>query len=74
LLKENTSIVYIIIGLTVIFILFIALIAFAKFLNGFFIKTKYINNEIKRSTGIEKSYWIRQKRRIWLSLIPFVKY
>lgn len=35
---------------------------------------KYLNYEIKRTEGKERRYWIRRKRRLWLSLIPFVKY
>ena len=36
--------------------------------------TKGDANEIGRTTGAERRHWIRQKRRLWLSLIPFVKY
>lgn len=35
---------------------------------------KYLNSEINRTEGGERKGWIRQRRRLWLSLIPFVKY
>lgn len=33
-----------------------------------------INREIHRSTSGERPYWLRKRRRLWLSLIPFVPY
>lgn len=33
----------------------------------------YINREIARTTGQERRYWQRQKRRLWLSLLPFCR-
>ncbi len=35
---------------------------------------KYLNREIARSTGHERQYWLRCRRRLLLSLLPFVKY
>ena len=35
---------------------------------------KYIKMEIRRTCGREQKYWIRRKRRLWLSLIPFVRF
>ena len=51
-----------------------ALIGFILFLNGFSHELKYINIEINRTTGEERKFWIRRRRRLWLSIIPFVKY
>ena len=31
------------------------------------------NMEIARTTGAERQYWKRERRRLWLSLIPFVR-
>ena len=33
----------------------------------------YINMEIGRTTGGEQKYWQREKRRLWLSLLPFYR-
>lgn len=30
--------------------------------------------EISRTTGRERKYWKRQRRKLWASLLPFVKY
>ena len=35
---------------------------------------KYLNDEIGRNSGQERERWIRRRRRLWLSLLPFVKY
>lgn len=34
---------------------------------------RYLNAEIKRTQGKEKRYWICQRRKLWLSIIPFIK-
>ncbi len=44
------------------------------FFSDFRKELRYINFEINRSTGSERYYWKRKKRRLWLSLIPFVSY
>ena len=33
-----------------------------------------INTEIQRNTGRERARWERRKRRLLLSILPFVKY
>ncbi len=43
-------------------------------LNEFSRELKYLKCEINRTEGRERRYWIRRKRRLWLSLIPFIKY
>ena len=35
---------------------------------------RYVNDEIKRNEGKEKARWQRRKRRLMLSIIPFVRY
>lgn len=49
-------------------------IGFAIFLNNFSAELKYLNCEISRTRGTEQKQWIYQRRRLLLSLIPFVKY
>ena len=34
---------------------------------------RYINMEIERSTGAEREYWQQEKRRLWLSWLPFYR-
>lgn len=50
------------------------LYAFASWLNNFSQELRCLNNEIGRTDGSEQRYWKRQKRRLWLSIIPFVRY
>ena len=33
----------------------------------------YIKREIIRTSGAEREYWIREKRKLWLSLLPFYR-
>ncbi len=36
---------------------------------------RYINDEISRSHHrSERRYWKKQKRRLWMSILPFVRY
>ena len=65
---------YWLIGILAAFILFLVIGRFAMFINDFSQELRYLNNEIGRTTGAERRHWIRQRRRLWLSLIPFVKY
>lgn len=34
---------------------------------------RYINMEIERNAGAEREYWQREKRRLWLSWLPFYR-
>lgn len=56
----------------------IVLIALAVWLavtiHDFQAELRYINNEIARTEGSERRHWMRRRRRLWLSLIPFVRY
>lgn len=65
---------YFIFGMIVVLILILLVIKLVVFLNEFSHEVRIINCEIERTTGAERRYWIRKKRRLWLSLIPFVKY
>lgn len=42
-------------------------------LGTFFRDRKYMNMEIRRTTGEEQQYWKRKRRRLWLSLLPFYR-
>lgn len=44
------------------------------FIMNFSRELRYINCEIGRNVGAERRHWIRKRRRLWLSLIPFVKF
>ena len=65
---------YVLIGIFAAFILVILFVNLCMFANDFSRELKYVNGEINRTEGAEQRCWIRKRRRLWLSLIPFVKY
>jgi len=50
------------------------LLHFFVWLYAFMRELRTINIEIGRTEGEDKRHWIRRKRRLWLSIIPFVRY
>lgn len=54
--------------------LFLLLLKFALFINDFSKTLKYLNSEIRRTKGEEQNFWIYCRRRLWFSVIPFVKH
>lgn len=73
-MNENDTGLYFLVGLIAFGFLVLLLFGFAQFINEFSQELKYLNNEIGRTSGEERQYWIRRRRQLWLSLIPFVKY
>ena len=65
---------YWLVGIVAVFFLILLLFGLASFINDFSQELRYLNNEIRRTDGAERRHYIRQRRRLWLSLIPFVKY
>ena len=49
------------------------LTALAIKIRDFTHELNYINREIGRTTGGEQRYWKQEKRRLWLSLLPFYR-
>ena len=75
MLENNHDVgLYWLIGIIAAFLFFLLLICLISFLADFSQELKYINCEIQRSDGSERRYWIDRRRRLWLSLIPFIKY
>jgi len=37
-------------------------------------KLDYLNCEVGRTAGSERRYWMKKRRELWLSLIPFYKF
>lgn len=64
-------IIAIIIGAIIALLLLIEAVVF---LQRFSKDLNRINREIQRAAPEERNYWLRKKRRLWLSLIPFVRY
>lgn len=74
LVIENNPEIVFVLGAILLACLILGLFRFAQFLNEFSRELKQLNTEIGRTTGKEQQHWIRQKRRLLLSLIPFYKY
>lgn len=60
--------------LFVILTLPIILVMLGIYISGFIRELRYLNTEIARTTGEQRRHWLRCRRRLWLSLIPFVRY
>lgn len=58
----------------VLLLVLIVLLCSAPWIRWFRQELKYINSEIGRNEGREKERWKRRKKRLLLSIIPFVKY
>ena len=69
----NQDVVFLI-AAVVLLLLFVILIGLIQFYNEFVAELEYLNNEIERTDGDERAYWLSRRRRLWLSLLPFVKY
>ena len=52
---------------------FLLLLKLGIFIDNFRRELKYIKTEINRSDGGERRYWLHQKKKLWLSLIPFYR-
>ena len=65
---------WIVVGVAAIPILLVLLVELCLYIKEFSQELEYINMEIERTEGSERRHWRRRKRRLWLSLIPFVKY
>lgn len=56
-----------------VFLLFLVLVSVLIKLERFLEDLRYVNMEIRRSSARERKYWRRRRRRLWLSLLPFVR-
>ena len=66
----DRTIFLVFLGVAVV-LLFILTIAIVFRLEDFLVQLKYVKLEIRRTRGNERKYWIRRKRRLWLSLFLF---
>ena len=75
-LSTANSVSWMKLGLVVggILALFVFASVFIPWLLAFRREMRYINMEIQRNHGRERERWIRRKKRLWLSLFPFVRY
>lgn len=73
--EQNENAFWLLLFLAAIIVLFIWVIWFASFLNKFQRELRHINARIEQSiTERERMHYVRRRRRLFLSLIPFVPY
>ncbi len=65
---------YWLVGIVAILIFVLVFLSTAFLIKKFSSELRYLNNEIKRTEGAERKFWLCERRKLWLSLIPFVKY
>lgn len=62
-------------GLIAVVVLIVLLFSLARFVTDFSAELWLLNMEIARSEDEdERRYYLRLRRKLWLSLIPFVRY
>ena len=71
---NSPSVVYILGGIAAIFLVVLIVFGLVNTFIEFSSELKLLNCEIRRTEGRERKYWIRKRSRLWLSLLPFVKY
>ena len=54
-------------------VLLLLVFGVARFVAGFLKELRYLNSEIARTDGSERKYYIQCKRKLLLSLIPFIR-
>lgn len=65
---------YVLACLLVAFFLVVFVFGFAIFLKDFCSEMRFINREIARTKGAERRHYVRRRKRLWLSLLPFIEY
>ena len=72
--NQSDASVWFFVGAIAAVVLMGMLAAFVVRLNEFSRELKLLNTEIGRTEGAERRRWLRRRKRLWLSLIPFIKY
>lgn len=73
--EDNTNIgLWLLVGIVAFILLIFIFLEIVSFISDFSLELQYLNMEIGRTDGDERNHWIHRRRRLWLSLIPFVKY
>lgn len=71
--QEIDPVIGVLLGVMIAFFAIVFLVGLVMKINDFTHELDYINREIGRTTGGEQRYWKREKRRLWLSLLPFYR-
>ena len=60
--------------LVILFLTSLLLVSFIRWVLDFRWELKRLKSEIGRTKGREQERWKRKKKKLWLSLLPFVRY
>lgn len=71
---KGDIVLYLMTGVLILIVLAFLLVGTILSVQNFLHELRYLNSEIDRTRGAERRYWVWRKRRLWLSLLPFVKY
>jgi len=63
----------VLLSIVIAFFAVLILVALTMKINEFSHELNYLNREIARTEGAEREHWKREKRRLWLSLLPFFR-
>lgn len=61
----------VLLAIVIAFFAVVLLVGLTIKINDFRHDLDYLNMEIARTEGAEREYWKREKRHLWLSLLPF---
>ena len=74
MISENGYPVLVIVAPFLAVLAIFILVAFVQYIDTIRHELRLINLEIGRTSGKEKRYWKRRRRRLIWSILPFVKY
>lgn len=64
----------ILIGVAILLAVVLFMALFVPWLRDFRRELRYINMEIERNEGREREHWIKRKKRLKRSILPFFRY
>lgn len=67
------AVTIVLLAIVIAFFAIVFLVGLTAKINDFRHKLDYLNREIARTEGAEHEHWKREKRRLWLSLLPFYR-
>jgi len=74
MISENGYPVLVIVAPFLAVLAIFILVAFVQYIDAIRHELRRINLEIGRTSGKEKRYWKRRRRRLIWSILPFVRY
>ena len=63
----------VLLAIVIAFFAVLILVGLTMKINEFSHELNYLNTEIARTEGAEREHWKREKRHLWLSLLPFFR-